>query len=118
MVPTAPGFGQFEALFGSRDGGRSWSAAGAGLPVPIHIGDLVTAPPAAATGTQARPSLALYLSTDQGVFTAEPGQSWQPLAEGLEDLTVHSLAVDPATGTLYAGTERAGGLFSFTPPPP
>jgi ligand-binding sensor domain-containing protein len=53
----------------------------------------------------------LYAGTQKGVFVSEDGGiSWQPLDASLPSLDVRSLAIDPASGRLYAGT-WGGGVF-------
>ncbi len=55
----------------------------------------------------------IYASAfDSGVFrSTDGGASWTELNDGLTNLSVASLAIDPAAGTLYAGTE-GGGVFA------
>jgi photosystem II stability/assembly factor-like uncharacterized protein/Tol biopolymer transport system component len=55
----------------------------------------------------------LYAGTPGGVFrSVDGGASWVARSNGLRDLSVQALAIDPATPTtLYAGTQFGGGVF-------
>ncbi len=66
------------------------------------------------TGGQAPP---LYAATMQGVFAShDRGATWAPLGTGLPASAALTLAVDPITGTVYAGVEGGGGLFALASP--
>jgi photosystem II stability/assembly factor-like uncharacterized protein len=55
-------------------------------------------------------STTLYAGTDRGVFwSTDSGENWTPLREGLADLHVTSLAIDPQGSSLHAGTPA--GVF-------
>jgi photosystem II stability/assembly factor-like uncharacterized protein len=55
-------------------------------------------------------STTLYAGTDRGVFwSTDSGENWTPLLEGLADLHVTSLAIDPQGSSLHAGTPA--GVF-------
>jgi photosystem II stability/assembly factor-like uncharacterized protein len=57
----------------------------------------------------------LYAGTDHGVFwSADSGESWTPLLDGLTDLHVTSLAIDPRGSSLHAGTPA--GVFDLDLP--
>jgi hypothetical protein len=100
-------------VFKSTDGGGSWSAINAGLPLPSesHIGVTAlaidpTMPSTLYAGTRGVDGLA-------GVFkSTDSGGSWNSLNTGLT-LGVSALAIDPSTpGTLYAATYD-GGVFGI-----
>jgi len=96
------------AVFKSVDGGATWAAAVAGLPLHTQALALAIDPVRPAT---------LYLGTSSGVFVTDDGAaSWQPLDAGLPGLPVASLAVSPTLPrTVWAGTTSAG-VFSLTRP--
>ncbi len=53
----------------------------------------------------------LYAGKWSGVFTStDGGRTWQPFGEGMAPKDVHTLAIDPTSGRLYAGT-YGGGVF-------
>jgi hypothetical protein len=54
--------------------------------------------------------LAVYAGTPQGIFkTTDGGSTWVSASNGLTELNIMSLAVDPHSPlTLYAGTRRSG----------
>jgi photosystem II stability/assembly factor-like uncharacterized protein len=89
----------------SYDGGATWVSGGA-----------------LAAGAKPRALAILhpnrvYAGGDGGVFVStDLGQTWQALAAGLPPVPVLSLAVDPRTGMIYAGT-AGQGLYAFTPAP-
>jgi photosystem II stability/assembly factor-like uncharacterized protein len=95
-------------LAGSVDAGQTWQPLGTGLPAGA-VRRLAVGPGV--------PVLVLYAGTAEGVFTSfDRGVTWSPLGSGLP-ASVLALAVDPVRGTVYAGVEGGGGLFTITPPP-
>ena len=95
-------------LSGSVDAGRTWQPLGTGLPAGA-VRSLAVGPGV--------PVLVLYAATAKGVFTSfDRGVTWEPLGTGLP-ASVLALAADPMRGTVYAGVEGGGGLFTITPPP-
>jgi len=89
------------AVFRSRDGGRSWEPAGRGLPG----GEEVTLLRAVA------PQTLLVLVDDAGLFrSADGGDSWTKVGSGLPGLAVREIAADPnEPARLFAAFEQ--GLF-------
>jgi photosystem II stability/assembly factor-like uncharacterized protein len=88
-------------LFRSTDAGVHWEPVGA---VPRYpglaegISDLAAAP----DGT-------LYIGTTTGVFRTDDGVDWTMVSDGLADLQVNDLLIDPLDpGHLYAATEAGG----------
>lgn len=94
------------AVFKSADGGTSWTAASAGLPLHTQALALAIDPLRPAT---------LYLATTTGVFVTDDGAaSWQPFNAGLPGLPVDSLAVSATLPrTVWAATLGAG-VFTLT----
>jgi len=88
----------------SSDGGATWSVAGlAGLGAASILIDPAT-PSTIYAGTS--PDLS---SGAGGIFVStDSGQTFTPLGSGFAASTVGSLALDPATHLLYAGTVGAG----------
>jgi photosystem II stability/assembly factor-like uncharacterized protein len=99
--PTGVYAAEADTLFRSTDGGAHWEEAGS-LPhypgLSSGISDLVAAP----DGT-------LYAATPTGVLATSDGDDWTPLSDGLADLVVADLLLDPLDpGHLYAATEKGG----------
>jgi photosystem II stability/assembly factor-like uncharacterized protein len=92
----------------SRDGGVTFTAINAGLTVlRTSRGSSVLVDP--------RDSATLYVGTEgAGVFkSTDGGQSWRSVSQGLANLNVFALALDPANpDVLYAG--GASGVFKTT----
>ncbi len=80
-----------------------WTDITGNLPnVPVH--DLVDAPGGINGFTRT-----LYAATDRGVYVSRnDGQAWAVLGVGLPTAPVYSLAYDPATHVLVAGTYGRG----------
>ena len=102
--PQRPGtlWGGLYGLFRSDDGGRTWTAAGTGVPASSRVVAVVLDPVDRDV---------LYTATLQnGVFkSTDAGLTWEPLGTGLEGLVVRYLVIDPRDRmTLYAGTDEAG----------
>jgi photosystem II stability/assembly factor-like uncharacterized protein len=97
-----------QSVLRSGDGGETWAYAGRGLPDGVTVSQL--APDATTPGT-------LYAATSRGVFvTRTRGKRWTAMNDGLGDLPVWTVAVDPLRpGVVYAG--RADGLFLFSEEP-
>jgi photosystem II stability/assembly factor-like uncharacterized protein len=95
-------------IFKSTDGGESWTRAAGGLTTGISVQDL--AADHVTPGT-------LYAATSHGVYvTRNGGGLWTPMNDGLEDLSVWTVAVDPLRpGVVYAG--GFSGLFEFATDP-
>jgi photosystem II stability/assembly factor-like uncharacterized protein len=88
----------------STDGGKSWRAVNAGLKEKGYV--------LALTIDQARPEN-VYAGGESGVFrSTNGGGSWSPLNRGLRGHSVHALAVDPGSVTVYAGT-YGGGVVGY-----
>ncbi len=88
-------------VFRSRDGGRSWKAASAGLP-DRQVFALAIDP---------RASQTIYAGTDRGVFrSTDSGASWAQLSPALKERNIRALAFDPGTpDKIYAATDQ--GVF-------
>lgn len=94
-------------VFKSTDNGANWKPTALALPGGISIlWDLIADP--------RRPGT-IYAAGDAGVFvTDDRGAHWRPLNTGLPaGFRVFTLAADPRTGRIYAGTGGAG-LFVLT----
>ncbi len=98
------------SIFKTSDSGGNWSVLNTGLPTSAFITVLAIdpstpstlytfAPPFDPTGTGA-PAVGGFLKSTDG------GQSWQTLNSGLLSIFLSSLAIDPASSTLYATTSR------------
>jgi photosystem II stability/assembly factor-like uncharacterized protein len=89
-------------VFRSGDGGATWSFAGAGLNLQNdEVRSLAV--------DARRPDL-LWAATSQGIYrSANGGASWSRVHAG----GATALAQDPASGTLYAGTEGGPMLRSL-----
>ncbi len=97
-----------DGIFRSGDGGRSWVPASQGLPRAgagfQWIFSLILDP---------RSPHTLYAGGLGGVFrSTDGGRTWKPRRAGLpEGRSIWTLALDPATGMLWAGCDLAGGVF-------
>lgn len=96
----------WEGVWRSLDEGRTWRAATAGLPIRPHVNALFVDP---------RQRERVWLASWEGIFVSEDrGETWAvrngdlPIAGGTGG--VYSLAIDPASGQLYART--ASELFT------
>jgi len=100
-----PGKQYVGVVMHSRDGGKSWNAAGPGIP-ETRILSLLLDPTNATT---------IYAGTEKGIFVStDASQSWKALSSQPKTAEVGRLAVSPkAPGRLIAGT-RGGGLFEIT----
>jgi uncharacterized repeat protein (TIGR01451 family) len=90
----------------SVDGGANWTFSNSGFFSLIpFINTLVIDPVTSTT---------LYAGTrETGVFkSTDSGSTWLAMNEGLTNLGVNTLAIDPTGKTLYAGT-NGGGVFDF-----
>ena len=96
------------------DGGATWidvSGAGAtALPdVPVNTVHIEDLGPFVISGN-------VWVGTDAGVFrTLDGGLTWESVNEGLPNVAVYEISLDPATGRVYAGT-HGRGAFVFTDP--
>ena len=102
IFPTVLFAATDDGLFRSVDQGVTWHDATAGLPdaavnvVATHPINLFT----------------LYAGTDAGVFTStDIGETWHAAGESFTS-AVSSLAIDPSSGDLYAGTFGDGVFVS------
>jgi photosystem II stability/assembly factor-like uncharacterized protein len=104
-----PPFGIYRSL----DAGASWSALSAGLPDPEQVGgnacvhDLLVDP--------SSPGLLFAACHGAGIARSlDGGDTWSLLNPGLGNLTVKALALEPASGRLWAATDGNGlyvGVF-------
>jgi hypothetical protein len=102
-------------LFRTTNGGASWSAAGAGLP----DGKIRTVAANPKTPTQ------VFVATENGLLrSTDAGANWARVGgaptAGIEGDEVEAVAIDPATGTVYAGSfhgvfRSADGGETWTP---
>jgi photosystem II stability/assembly factor-like uncharacterized protein len=99
--------GTDEGLYTSADGGQHWRPAPPTLPrAPVlALAAAVSGAPVLYAGLLGH---GVYYSDDAGV-------TWQPLGWGLDHAAVRALALDPASPTLYAGTDE--GLWRLSLPP-
>lgn len=100
IYATAQGVGIFKTI----DGGTNWD--------PISSSDI------SKIFIDPNSPLILYgfsIWNPTGVFKSiDGGQTWNPINDGLTNLGVRALAIDPVTSTtLYAGTQ-GGGVFLST----
>jgi photosystem II stability/assembly factor-like uncharacterized protein len=87
-------------VFKSTNGGESWSPSSTGLPTRVVVA-LATHPDA--------PSIVFAGTFGGGVFkSADGGASWSPMNDQPPNLLIRALTIDPASDTLYAGTDGAG----------
>lgn len=90
-------------LYRSTDSGATWSAASYGIPLGFGVYTVLVDP---------RFSRVLYAGTAGGVYrSTDGGDTWLPL--GTLPRSVLSLALDPGTLTLYAGTDAAAYRLSL-----
>jgi photosystem II stability/assembly factor-like uncharacterized protein len=86
-------------VFRSTNGGDSWTTINSGLGSSF-IWSLVAT---------ARPKPMLYAATYEGLFrSADRGAHWTSLSRGLRSTFVLTVAIDPQSPTMYAGT---AGVF-------
>ena len=99
-------------FFRSSDAGATWTAANCGLPAVPHDG--VTYDITTLVVDPRSPGTVYALSFSRGVFkTVDFGVAWNPVDAGMPAVQVTSLAFNPKTSTLYAGTEGLS-VFAFT----
>jgi hypothetical protein len=100
-----------DGLFMSVDSGDNWVAVDAGL--PPDNGDLVSVRALAFSPNFASDGRVFLGADTAGVLTsADGGDNWSPMNDGLTDLDVASLAIAPSfnnDGTVIAGT--GDGVF-------
>jgi photosystem II stability/assembly factor-like uncharacterized protein len=96
-------------VFRSDDGGSTWHST------ELNGGTII------ALAIDSSRSGTLYAATPGGLFkTADGGDSWRPINEGLLDLSVEALAIDPGNpNNLYVGVSdvdrpEASGLYRST----
>ncbi len=93
-----------DGLFRSDDAGASWQRADTGIPSLTGVLGVATDPFVADTAYAAIFAGGLFRTTDGGAH-------WAPVApETLHNALLRAVAVDSATGTLYAGS-NGGGVF-------
>jgi photosystem II stability/assembly factor-like uncharacterized protein len=98
-------------VYKSVDSGETWSPAYDGLDdgQSLYVNHLIIDP---------RRSATLYAGTDAGVFiSTDAGGHWVSMNDGLVDLPVARVAIDPrGPGSIYAAT-LGGGTFVLSPAP-
>jgi photosystem II stability/assembly factor-like uncharacterized protein len=104
--PTIYAGALHEGVFVTRDGGRTWEPAGAGLG-NLYVRTVVADP---------RRAGRVYAGTYGGVFSsADAGRTWSALNDGLGHRLVQALALGAGpTPTLFAGT-LGGGVYAVDP---
>ena len=96
-------------VYKSIDRGASWAAVNTGIRATaqdiIHVNAIAVDP---------NNSAVVYVGTEtRGVFrTGNGGDSWVAANDALDNLNINTLAVNPDTSTLYAGT-HGSGLFEI-----
>ena len=89
--------GTVEGVYVSTDGGSSWQSPKQRLNVSCIVSDPTTID-------------CLFVGTSTGVYASEDGGThWVEMNEGLADVNVNCMDLDPASGMLYVGT--GGGVF-------
>lgn len=98
--------GAFGGVYRSTQGGANWSAPNTFHPFPVALAIDPASPSTLYAGTDPinAPFSGVYKSTNAGA-------SWSPVNTGLPSVAgaaVQALAIDPATGAVYAGLESLG----------
>lgn len=106
VVYAGIGFSVGTPVFGSSNGGTSWSAASSGLPTSADVNKLLF-DPTAATRIWAATSQGLYIASAPSVA----GTTWTH-ASNLTSAAIQDIAVDNSGIDLYAST--FGGLWHST----
>jgi photosystem II stability/assembly factor-like uncharacterized protein len=95
-----------DALFESRDAGKSWNQVGESSLANLDTNIQALFAPVDAKGR------ALYVCTDQGILaSADRGQNWQPLMEGA---WVNALCADATRPEQLYAAVRSGGVWAGT----
>jgi photosystem II stability/assembly factor-like uncharacterized protein len=102
--PSTPGtlyMGNDDGIYKTTTYADLWTRIGTGIAGPINT--IVVDP--------SNPSTVYLGSASQGVWVStDAGQTWTALNDGLANLHVYRLAIDPTGSSLYAGTV-GGGAF-------
>lgn len=117
---------QGDGMYRSTDGGESWQNIVRGFPAPVHVAEVKidpTNPRTVYIATRGQmlgydfpegPGEGIYKSTNMG-------EEWFPVNNGLTNLSVHTVLINPRNpNILYAATEAterfesSGGVFRST----
>ena len=100
-------FGGYKAgikVFGTTDGGVTWTNLSSGLPSNY---------PANAIAVENRSNNGIYVGTDDGVYYREDRLgNWLPFRDGLPNTIVTSLLIEPSRHRLFAATFGRGVWMS------
>jgi uncharacterized protein (TIGR03437 family) len=98
-------------LFKTIDGGANWRASDTGL--TAMVGGMQTRPVPAALAIHPAAPATIYAATPLGVFkTTDGGGAWSLMSNGLTNLNITALAIDPAAAnTVYAGSFTCTDAF-------
>lgn len=100
-------------MYRSVNGGEKWESIDNGFPV-VSDGLAGSRSRIAALAVDANHPNTIYAGTRVGVYRSQnAGESWQPFNDGLTNLNVHCVAVNPIDSSVYAGTNN--GLFKARP---
>jgi len=94
--------GAGDGVFKTTNAGTSWAVMDDGLPSPAPVVTIIVDPASPSTIYAGLDELGVYRSTDGG-------GSWSARSNGLSGRRVFALAIDSASGALYAGTDA--GVF-------
>jgi len=95
-------------MYFSRDKGESWESIDNGFPI-VSDGLDDSRSTISALAVDAHTNT-IYAATRVGVYRSQnTGKSWEPFNEGLTNLNIHCIALNPIDSSIYAGTDN--GLF-------
>jgi photosystem II stability/assembly factor-like uncharacterized protein len=98
-------------MYKSTNKGQSWQSIDNGFPFVFDgLADYSYA--IAALAVDALHPNTIYAGTRLGVYRSQnAGKNWLPFNDGLTNLNIHSIAVNPVDSSVYAGTDH--GLFKI-----
>jgi photosystem II stability/assembly factor-like uncharacterized protein len=111
VMPTTLYAGVYGGVFKSTDGGGSWSVASTGLP-SNSIGQTLAIDPTTPTTLYAGIGI-MASNSSSGVFrSTDGGEIWEAFNNGLTDLYIRALAIDPQMPEkIFAGS--GSGVFTI-----